>query len=1084
MSTYIARFVDFYFEFCYINLYIKNEIGDCVMEKYIWEDPKIIKVNKEDGHVIAMPFDDAESALSGEESKYKLSLNGMWKFYWQRGLENQPSDFEKTDFNDREWNEIKVPSVWQTQGYSVPYYYASTFPKAISRSKHSIPKINHKMQEIGFYRKAFELPADFDGREIFIHFGAAKAALEVYVNGSYVGYSQGSMTPHEFNITKFVRPGEENIVCAKVYRYSDGTYLEDQDMWWLCGIYREVYIFAESPVAIRDFFFRTEFDTFYKDAVASLDVEIMNYGALNGKVSCKAYLLSNTGREIELGEESLKLERAKTKFSMKAEIKNPKKWSAEHPDLYTLVVSVSVGKKTYAVKTYKVGFKQVEIKGEKIYFNGMPLMIRGVNRHDFDPDNGWAVPRERYSQDLDIMKQNNINSIRTSHYPDDPYFYEMCNEYGFYVMDECEVETHGVRRKGVPGSNPMWTDAVVDRMERMVLRDRNNPCVFMWSLGNEAGDGSNFAKMKEAALKLDNTRQFHYEGDFDLTKSDVISRMYPTADIMKKLGNKEEIKITLYDNIANQLAADSKPIKPEMYEGKPVILCEYAHSMENSLGNFQEYMDDFEKYDNMCGGFIWDFVDQTIHRVSEDGKDMWLYGDDFAKDEPRSAIDIPNTTALAGSNTYFCANGIIAADRTVHPQIHEVKKVYAEIKTEAFDINKGTYRVKNKFLFTDISAFTCRWSVEAEGDILDSGELEKFECEPLSETYITIPYDITTFPDDKEVVLTVSFFTRKKTPGRKTNYEVAWDQFILNPMPQPVAPKAEGDLSFTKKGNTVDISGDAFAVKIDNGRITSISLDGREKLKAPMEPYYFRALTDNDIDSLNFVPALIPLHPYYRWRTASHKAKAVRTVASAGSDNCVEVHIAWHTPLLKNAVSTYKIYPDRRIYVYHSAVPAANMIKFGTRLTLDGKMEYVNWYGRGPHATYCDRKTGAKITCHKSTVTALEHRYMRPQENANRTDVRYLTITDRNGYGFKFTSYFDNFMDFSAHHYTIEQLEKATHVHTIPYNNDITALNIDHMQCGVGGDMPGQAFVREPYIMKKGVKQSYSFVMEPVNPRK
>lgn len=1054
------------------------------MEKYIWEDPKIIKVNKEDGHVIAMPFDDAESALSGEESKYKLSLNGMWKFYWQRGLENQPSDFEKTDFNDREWNEIKVPSVWQTQGYSVPYYYASTFPKAISRSKHSIPKINHKMQEIGFYRKAFELPADFDGREIFIHFGAAKAALEVYVNGSYVGYSQGSMTPHEFNITKFVRPGEENIVCAKVYRYSDGTYLEDQDMWWLCGIYREVYIFAESPVAIRDFFFRTEFDTFYKDAVASLDVEIMNYGALNGKVSCKAYLLSNTGREIELGEESLKLERAKTKFSMKAEIKNPKKWSAEHPDLYTLVVSVSVGKKTYAVKTYKVGFKQVEIKGEKIYFNGMPLMIRGVNRHDFDPDNGWAVPRERYSQDLDIMKQNNINSIRTSHYPDDPYFYEMCNEYGFYVMDECEVETHGVRRKGVPGSNPMWTDAVVDRMERMVLRDRNNPCVFMWSLGNEAGDGSNFAKMKEAALKLDNTRQFHYEGDFDLTKSDVISRMYPTADIMKKLGNKEEIKITLYDNIANQLAADSKPIKPEMYEGKPVILCEYAHSMENSLGNFQEYMDDFEKYDNMCGGFIWDFVDQTIHRVSEDGKDMWLYGDDFAKDEPRSAIDIPNTTALAGSNTYFCANGIIAADRTVHPQIHEVKKVYAEIKTEAFDINKGTYRVKNKFLFTDISAFTCRWSVEAEGDILDSGELEKFECEPLSETYITIPYDITTFPDDKEVVLTVSFFTRKKTPGRKTNYEVAWDQFILNPMPQLVAPKAEGDLSFTKKGNTVDISGDAFAVKIDNGRITSISLDGREKLKAPMEPYYFRALTDNDIDSLNFVPALIPLHPYYRWRTASHKAKAVRTVASAGSDNCVEVHIAWHTPLLKNAVSTYKIYPDRRIYVYHSAVPAANMIKFGTRLTLDGKMEYVNWYGRGPHATYCDRKTGAKITCHKSTVTALEHRYMRPQENANRTDVRYLTITDRNGYGFKFTSYFDNFMDFSAHHYTIEQLEKATHVHTIPYNNDITALNIDHMQCGVGGDMPGQAFVREPYIMKKGVKQSYSFVMEPVNPRK
>ena len=303
----------------------------------------------------------------------------------------------------------------------------------------------------------------------------------------------------------------------------------------------------------------------------------------------------------------------------------------------------------------------------------MPLMIKGVNRHDFDCDNGWAVPREIYTQDLDIMKQNNINSIRTSHYPDDPYFYDMCNKYGFYVMDECEVETHGVRRKGVPGSNPVWTGAVVDRMQRMVLRDRNNPCVFMWSLGNEAGDGSNFMEMKKAALALDNSRQFHYEGDFDLTKSDVISRMYPTKDIMEKLGNKQPITISLYDNIANQLAADSKPIKAEMYEGKPVVLCEYAHSMENSLGNFQEYIDDFEKYDNMCGGFIWDFVDQALHVKDENGNDNYLYGTDFQGQEPHKLIDIPNTTAMTGSNVYFCANGIIGADRKPHPHIVEVK---------------------------------------------------------------------------------------------------------------------------------------------------------------------------------------------------------------------------------------------------------------------------------------------------------------------------------------------------------------------------------------------------------------------------
>lgn len=1050
------------------------------MKKVFWEDPTVFKINKEDGHAIAMPYDDLRSAFSGEGSQYKQSLNGMWKFYWQRGVKNQPKRFESPGFSDAKWKEIKVPSVWQTEGYSVPYYYASTFPRAISRSKSRIPHIDRAMQEIGFYRKKFYLNKNWDGRQIFIHFGAVKAAVEVYVNGNFVGYGQGSMTPHEFNITKFVNFDEENLVTAKVYRYSDGTYLEDQDMWWLCGIYREVYLFAESPVSIRDFFFRTRFDNFYKDADVALDVEIKNYTGENKSVTVEASIVSDIGVETALGSVTQELGEGSTAFKMKTKVINPRKWSAEHPNLYKLIMMVRSGERIFAVKTYDVGFKQVEIKGEKIYFNGMPMMIRGVNRHDFDPDHGWAVPKERYTQDLDIMKQNNINAIRTSHYPDDPYFYDMCNKYGFYVMDECEVESHGVRRKGVPGSNSKWTGAVIDRMERMVLRDRNNPCIFMWSLGNEAGDGDNFAKMKEAALKLDDTRQFHYEGDFDLTKSDVISRMYPDAATMEKLGKKEEIKISLYDNIANQLAADSKPIKAEMYEGKPVLLCEYAHSMENSLGNFQEYMDDFEKYDNMCGGFIWDFVDQTIHKVTKRGRDQWLYGDDFAKQEPRRIFSLPNTTAMAGSNTYFCANGIIAADRTVHPQIHEVKKVYAEIKTEAFDIQKGTYRVKNKFLFTDISEYECRWSVAANGEVLISGRLDKFECEPLSETFINLPYDYTTFPKDKEVVLTVSFHTTKKTPGLDVGYEVAWDQFIINPYPQPEAPNCEGEIRYTANKKSVEITAHGLMVKIVNGRVVSYVLEGREMLKAPLEPCYFRALTDNDIDFLNFTPFLIPFHQFYKWKKAGKKAKAIKTVATVGEDNCVEVHVAWSTPGLKNSVSTYKLYPDKRLYVYHSATPKANMIKFGSQMVIDGGMEYVKWYGRGPHPTYWDRKTGAKIGNHSSTVTELEHRYMRPQESSNRADVRNFTITDKFGNGFKVSSYYDNPINFSAYHYTTEGLDKATHVHNIPYDNKITTVNIDHLLCGVGGDMPGQAFVRDQYLMKKGEKQSYSYIIEPV----
>lgn len=1049
------------------------------MEKYRFEDPSVIQFNKEDGHAIAMPFDDLQSALSGKTSPYKQSLNGMWKFYWQMGVKNQMEGFEQPAFDDSTWREIRVPSVWQTQGYSVPYYYASTFPRAISRSRRKIPKIDHSMQEIGYYRRTFHMDARWADREIFLHFGAAKAALEVYVNGAFVGYSQGSMTPHEFDVTPYVRPGS-NIVCAKVYRYSDGSYLEDQDMWWLCGIYREVYLYAEPKVCLRDFFFQTDFDAEFRTGMVTLDGYICNYGSFAGQLSFRARLVQADGTVHALGAVSAKPSDNRLKLTLHAEVKNPQLWSAEHPNTYLLLMELLSGERVLCVKKYTVGFKKVEIKGETIYFNGMPLFIRGVNRHDFDPDGGWAVPDVRYEQDLSIMKQANINAVRTAHYPNAPRFYALCNRYGFYVMDECELESHGVRRKGVPGSSPVWTQACVDRMERMILRDRNNPCIFMWSLGNEAGDGENFSKMKQAALKLDKTRPFHYEGDFDLTKSDVISRMYPTADVMEKLGKREEITISLYDRLANQLAADSKPIRPDMYAGKPVLLCEYAHSMENSLGNFQEYMDDFEKYDNMCGGFIWDFVDQALHRKASDGKDLWLYGTDFAKLEPRHFWSLPNMAALGGSNTYLCANGIIGADRTVHPQIYEVKKVYAELKTTAVNLESGSFKVKNKMLFTDVNEFVCKWQIHVDGRLFMHGQLEPIDCAPLSEVFIDIPYTIEDLPQRGEAVLTVSFCSTKAVPGRKADYEIAWDQFVLKEAQQPCAIPDDGDLSFRVRHKTVKVTGKDFTLTVQNGQVTSWVIDGRERLAAPLRPQYFRALTDNDIDFYNFVPKLIPLHPYYKWQRAAQHSHAVRTVAKAGSDNCVELHIAMRTPGLQHSVITYKVYPDGRLYVYHSAVPKADMLKFGFEMTLPGTAEYVNWYGRGPHAAYCDRKTGAKIGNYQSTVTALEHRYMRPQENANRCDVRRLMICDKTGIGFKIEAYYKNPFNFSAYHYTTRQLEKAQHVHEIAYDNTITTLNIDHMLCGVGGDLPAQAMVREPYKMKKGEKQGYSFVIEPL----
>lgn len=1047
------------------------------MEKFNWENPEIFKINKEDGHAIMMPFDSEKDALSAKESNYKQSLNGKWKFYWQRGLKNQPENFQLTSFDDSHWDEINVPSVWQTQGYSVPYYYASTFPKAFSRSKGKIPSIDHDMQEIGFYRKSFTLNENFSGREIFLHFGAAKSALEVYVNGEFVGYSQGSMTPHEFNVTKVLKPGE-NVITAKLYRYSDGSYLEDQDMWWLCGIYREVYLFAEPKLCLRDFYFKTDFDDSYTDSNVTLNMYINNYNNIRGKMTASAKLVDSNNGEILLGTKETELSGGNEAVTFTETVKAPEKWSAETPNLYTLVMTIELDGKIICVKTYKVGFKKVEIKGEKIYYNGMPLMIKGVNRHDFDCDNGWAVPREIYTQDLDIMKQNNINSIRTSHYPDDPYFYDMCNKYGFYVMDECEVETHGVRRKGVPGSNPVWTGAVVDRMQRMVLRDRNNPCVFMWSLGNEAGDGSNFMEMKKAALALDNSRQFHYEGDFDLTKSDVISRMYPTKDIMEKLGNKQPITISLYDNIANQLAADSKPIKAEMYEGKPVVLCEYAHSMENSLGNFQEYIDDFEKYDNMCGGFIWDFVDQALHVKDENGNDNYLYGTDFQGQEPHKLIDIPNTTAMTGSNVYFCANGIIGADRKPHPQIVEVKHGYQNIGITAVDASNGEFKLKNKFLFTNLSNFNCKWVIKAEGEEVLSGELGKIECAPLEECNIKIDFDSSKLPKDKEVILTVSFETTKESLGVEKDYEIAFEQFIINAMPQPKDDNADGNLDFDINGKRVTVKGDNLEVIVDDGKIVSYKIDGKELLKAPLMPNYFRALTDNDIDFLNFTPQWAKFHPFYAWQRATHHTRADKTEVIK-NNNAVEIHIAFSTAGLKKSVATYRVYPDGRLYVFHSAVPTKGMLRFGYQMTMDKSMEYITWYGRGPKPTYIDRKLGSKIDLYKSSVTDFEYRYMRPQESSNRCDVRYFTLTDKNGFGIKVDAYYDNPINFSAYHYTTDGLEKATHINDIPYE-DITTVNIDHRQLGVGGDLPGQAFVREPYTMPKGQKQEYSFVITPI----
>ncbi|HZJ77250.1 MAG TPA: glycoside hydrolase family 2 TIM barrel-domain containing protein [Clostridia bacterium] len=1019
-----------------------------------WENPLIIGENKLEGHNLALPHDNDSSGVEYDESEYKRTLDGEWKFYWQMGVESLPKDFWSVDFNDKEWDNIKVPSLWQLKGYGKPVYLCAFFPKAISTRKRQIPKISHEMNELGVYRRTFTVPESWEDKKVFIHFGAVKSAFFLYINGNKVGYSQGSMTPAEFNITEHIQKGE-NQITVEIYRYSDGTYLEDQDMWFLSGIYREVYIYAEKPLMIRDFFAKTTLDESYENGVLDLEVKIEGEKTDYEDIKVDIYLGSK-----KIGSSPVKMHDGSSKVAITYIKENARKWSAEEPQLYTLKLKLKKGRSVLSEKRIKIGFRKIEVKGNVLHINGKRVIIKGVNRHDFDPDNGWAVSKETRLRDLVLMKRANINAIRTSHYPNDPHFYHLCDELGFYVMDECDVESHGVRRKNVPGDNKIWKNAVIDRAQRMVLRDRSHACVCFWSLGNEAGDGKNFLHMRDAILGLDDSRLIHYEGEVDYQKSDFISRMYPNQKTVEKLINKREIRISPYNFIANKLAADDKAVPKKFYETKPVIYCEFAHAMENSLGNFKEYVDAFEEYEHMCGGFIWDYVDQSI-RVVEDGEEKWLYGGDF--DE-------------GASSYYFCANGIIGADREPHPSYDEVKKVYSNIAVKIVKAKEGIIEVANKNLFISLARYNLEWSMTEDGKEIQKGLIKGLKTPPLSSEKIKLPY---TVPSNSasEIILTVSFKLKRKNSWAKEGFEVAWEQFVLSDLKERDEFKSSVSLRYEREKNTIKVYSDNFTAVLENGELTQLDFGDGQIItpEKPMRPNFFRALIDNDREYLNFVPRIAHIHPLYLWKRASSRIKARQIKVNVGITGEIVVNIKWRSLLAKKVATQYRFTRDARVVVNHRAASRfLPMLKVGMRLGIDGALENVRWYGRGPNESYCDRKTGQKIAVHSMKTAELEHRYMRPQENGNRTDVRALELFDNNEKGIKIIATKGEPFNFSAWYYSQEKLDEAEHLYELE-NDDFITLNIDAAQRGVGGDMPGCARLHEPYKLKPFTQYSYEF---------
>ncbi len=1020
---------------------------DKLNQKNDWEHTSIIGLNKEPSHNTLIPYANIKSALEGKESSiYYYSLNGIWKFNWVKKPADRPLNFYEIDYDANNWDEIDVPSNWQMHGYGIPIYTDEKYPYSVK--KQNIPSIDHNYNPVGSYRRIFDIPANWNGREIFIHFGGVKSAFYIWINEKKVGYSQGSMTPAEFNITKYLQK-EHNILAVEVYRWSDGSYLEDQDMWRLSGIFREVFLFSTAKVHIKDFFTHCELDELYKDAILKVRVKVRNYGEKDvDQFKIEISLLDAEQRLVGtniLMNENLKIKtNAETVIELQNDFKNPKKWSAETPYLYDFIIMLKDSNNNIIeVEHCKYGFRKVEVKDDGgIYINGKSIILKGVNRHEHDPDHGRAIPLSRMVEDIRIIKQNNINAIRTSHYPNDPKFYELCDQYGIYVLDECNLESHELRNI-LPKSDAKWTEACVDRMVSMVERDKNHPCICMWSLGNEAGFGENFGKMKNAALAIDQTRPIHYEGDYGHELTDVISYMYYSPHKLERVAKKHFRK----------------------GDKRPHVLCEYAHAMGNSLGNFQKFMDVFEKYNNCIGGFIWDYVDQGLRKMSKDGREFWAYGGDFG--------DKPN-------DKNFCINGIVMPDRKPNPALFEVKKVYQNIKVYPIDLAKGKIKIHNKYQFISLEFLDILWELTANGIKIQEGKVEDFQLEPGEQKEVNIQFDISELKPNTEYFLKILSILSEEMSWAEKGHVIAWDQFKI-PIESPTeSKKAIQAMSFVNMDNLHDsivIEGNNFKITFGKvtGAIESFISDGKELISSPLIPNFWRAPIDNDLGYLNIINA----ENYtidYSWKMASEKRKVIKITTEDLNPHVKRINIQSNILNSDNYLeTTYTIYGNGDIFIENNFTPSKDMIRFGMQMSIPGQYNTMTWYGRGPHETMLDRKTGGAVEIYSGKVEDLIHPYIRPQENGNRTDVRWVAMTNKNGFGLLISDVLGGtYLNISAWPYTMEDLENALHNHELPRRDDIT-FNIDYKQQGVGGDIPAVGCLHKEFKLKGNKLYNYCF---------
>ncbi|MBI0475518.1 DUF4981 domain-containing protein [Sphingomonas sp. MA1305] len=984
-----------------------------------WENPAVFARGKEPARATGFPFETRERALAGHRTKSSrfLLLSGTWKFALSPDADKTPAGFERPDYDVSAWKDIKVPADWQAEGFDQPRYNNITYPFPANR-----PLIPHATNPVGSYRRDVDVPAGWQGSDIILHIGAAGSAYDVWVNGRKVGYSEDSKLPSEFNVSRFVHAGR-NTVAIQIHRWSDGSYLEDQDFWRVSGIEREVFLMAAPKTRIRDFFVHAGLDDRYRDGRLAVDLAVTPGAATSAR-----YVLMDGDRIVQQGQAAVPAGTAERTVTLTGSVPGVKPWTAETPDLYMLLVELYDAKGAIIQSTYaRIGFRTVAILNGRVTVNGKPITIRGVNRHEHDPETFHVVSRESMERDIKLMKRNNINALRTSHYPNDPVLYELADRYGLYVMDEADIESHAYMEQGNRhpaeraqwqiGFDPAWKDAHVSRVANMVERDKNHPSVIFWSLGNEAGIGPNFEAAAAAAKARDPGRLVSYLGWGTLggigdyrpnAYADIYAPMYDPA-----------VKLADY--------AEHAPFR------QPLIECEYAHMMGQSGGDLKEYWDTIYAHpDRLQGGFVWDWVDQSMYRYTKDGRRYWGDGGEYG----------PNP----GGDIEF-GDGLLQSDRTPNPQLYELRKVYAPVQFDGFDPATGRVTVRNRHDFRDLSGFAFDWVLAEDGVPVAHGDLAPLATPARGAATVTLPLAGRTLQPGREYFVTVNVRTRDgAVPGVAAGTLVGFEQFALSGLPSEPAARPRGMVKIVQRDGAFLLAAAGAELQIDRGTglIRRYAAQGRP-IATGAEPHFWRAVTDNDI-------GIGTDRQLAMWKTMS-ETRRVRAIRAAGNTVTVDYDLGDGAATF---TTRYAMAADGSVAISGELTPVKPDLpppfRVGFAFALPTDVTEIEWYGRGPHESYVDRKTSAPIGLWRGPIAAQNHDFIRPQETGNKVDVRWLELSGA-GRGLRVQGTAPLMMNALAFPYAdLDRHPPGSWKSTDIVPHGQVTLQVDSAQWGVGGD--------------------------------